>query len=97
MATYLLALAAYADLEDIDRYTLDTWGSVQRDHYISTLFHQFEVIASSPDMGRLRPELKEGVRSLPVLEHVVFYEQFENNCYVLRILHHRRDPALVFP
>jgi plasmid stabilization system protein ParE len=49
MASFLLAAAAYADLEDVERYTLATWGEEQRVRYITGLFSQFEL----PRTGRI--------------------------------------------
>src|SRR4051794_37849673 len=97
MADFVLAAAAHDDLEEIDRYTLQTWGTEQRSRYLSALFHEFENIAAKPHAGRLRPELAEGVRSMPLLAHVIFYELHAGRCYILRVLHQRRDPNLAFP
>lgn len=97
MASFVLTRAAYADLEDIESYTLETWGEAQRDRYISDLFEKFGVVAANPELGRLRPELAEGVRSLPHERHVVFYEIVAGRIHILRVLHHARDVEQQFP
>lgn len=97
MASFVLARAAYADLEDIERYTLETWGETQRDAYICALFDQFDAVAGNPALGRARPELAEGVRSLPHEQHVIFYEVVAGRCHILRVLHHARDVDLQMP
>ena len=97
MADYSLAQAAYDDLEQIDEYTLQTWGDEQRTRYLSDLFQQFDLIAENPSLGKLRPELADGVQSLPLREHVIFYEVHAGRCHILRVLHHSRDLNTVFP
>lgn len=96
MAEFSLARAAYTDLEEIDAYTLATWGGQQRDVYITALFSRFADLAALPGMGRLRPELAEGVRSFPHQQHVIFYELYDERCVILRVLHQSRDVASAF-
>lgn len=97
MASVALARAAYADLEDIEAYTLETWGTDQCHEYIRALFQRFEQIAEHPGLGRTREELASGVKSLPHEQHVIFYEALpDGRCVVLRVLHARRDVAAAF-
>jgi len=96
MPNFVLSPAAYADLEDIDAYTLRTWGAEQRDHYIRGLFACFEQIAAKPRLGRARSEIAPGVRSVLREQHVVFYEVVDAHCVVLRVLHQRRDVLAAF-
>jgi len=96
MASFLLAAAAYTDLEDVERYTLVTWGEQQRVRYITGLFAQFEQLSDNPRLGRPRPELGDGVISMPYERHVIFYELFGGRCHILRVLHHARDALAQF-
>jgi plasmid stabilization system protein ParE len=48
VSSFVLGRAAYADLEDIESYTLETWGEAQRDRYISGLFEKFDAVAGKP-------------------------------------------------
>lgn len=98
MASFSLARAAYADLEEIDQYTLTTWGEAKRDEYIRALFDRFRDVAALPEQGRARPELAPGVRSLPHERHVIFYEYEEEDerCVILRVLHASRDVDTAF-
>lgn len=97
MASFFLARAAYTDLEDIESYTLETWGEDQRVRYVSGLFDRFDAIATNPELGLSRPELADGVRSLPYERHVIFYEVVSGRCHILRVLHHARDIDQAFP
>jgi toxin ParE1/3/4 len=44
-----------------------------------------------PASGRLRDELRPGVRSFPVGSYVVFYRAVAGTIEVLRVLHESRD------
>jgi len=50
-----------------------------------------ETIGVFPASGRLRPEFGRGVRSFPVLPHVLFYRVEGRRVTILRVLHSRRD------
>lgn len=50
-----------------------------------------ERVASSPDRGRARDEIREGYRSYAVGSHVVFYVARSSRIDVIRILHQRMD------
>ena len=97
MARFVLAHAAFADLEDIEAHTLETWGAEQCGRYIRGLFERFDEIAAHPGLGRTRDELAPGVKSLPHEQHVIFYECLADDpCVVLRVLHGRRDVSSAF-
>lgn len=96
MADYVFAPAAYIDLEEIDDYTLQTWGEEQRVRYVSALFEKFDLIAARPGIGMHRPELGDGVQSVPCGEHVIFDELHNGRCHILRVLHGRRDVSSAF-
>ncbi len=50
------------------------------------------LLGSQPEMGRERPEMAEGLRSLPTLTpYIIFYLPDDDGLLVVRILHHARD------
>jgi plasmid stabilization system protein ParE len=51
MGSFALSPAAYLDLEDVDTYTLSTWGEAQRDRYIHALFERFSQVSAMPTIG----------------------------------------------
>lgn len=62
--TIRLSQLARRDLDDIRRYTVDTWG---RDQWLIDyrgLVRAFEEIAANPDGGRDRSLFAAGLRSL---------------------------------
>ena len=53
-------------------------------------------IATTPTLGRNRPELFETARSFPAQKHIVYYWQTEAGIEVARILHQRMDVLIAF-
>ena len=50
------------------------------------------LLGTQPEMGRARPELADGVRSLPTrTPYIIFYLSDEDGLLVVRVLHHARD------
>lgn len=50
------------------------------------------LLGTQPEMGRARPELAEGLRSLPTrTPYLIFYLPDNDGLLVVRVLHHARD------
>ncbi len=50
------------------------------------------ILANQPDMGRVRPELSNGLRSFPTrTPYIIFYLPEEEGLLIVRVLHHARD------
>jgi len=50
------------------------------------------ILGTQPEMGRTRPELAEGLRSLPTrTPYLIFYLPDDDGLLVVRVLHHARD------
>ncbi len=50
------------------------------------------ILGAQPEMGRARPELAEGLRSLPTCTpYLIFYLPDDDGLLVVRVLHHARD------
>jgi plasmid stabilization system protein ParE len=55
-------------------------------------FHsQFEVLAKHPEIGRLRPELTERMRSWNLYRFVIFYFPGAQGIEIVRVLHSSMD------
>ena len=95
-----LSRLARRDLDDIRRYTVETWGRDQWPRYYRGLVRTFEGIAADPDGGRDRSLFAAGLRSVNYGRHVVFFARIaaaDNAPVILRIVHQRRYmPALVW-
>jgi toxin ParE1/3/4 len=50
------------------------------------------LLGTQPEMGRARPELAEGLRSLPTrTPYLIFYLSDDDGLLIVRVLHHARD------
>ena len=98
--TIRLSRLARQDLDDIRRYTMNTWGRGQWLNYYRGLVLAFEGIAADPDGGRDRSLFAAGLRSVPYKRHVIFFARIAaagDEPVILRIVHQRRNmPALTY-
>lgn len=98
--TIRLSRQARRDLDDIRRFTIETWGRGQWLAYYEGLVRTFERIAADPDGGRDRSLFAPGLRSLTYRRHLVFFARIAavgDAPVILRIVHQRRNlPALVY-
>ena len=91
MSSYSLSPEAKKDLLDIHAYTQNKWGHQQAQKYIDALEESCDELAQSPHLGRERPEIKPGYRSIADGKHVIFYREGDGGIEILRILHGRMD------
>ena len=91
MSSYSLSPEAKKDLLDIHAYTQNEWGLQQAQKYIYALEKRCDELAQSPHIGRERPEIKPGYRSIAEGKHVIFYRVSDSDIEILRILHGRMD------
>ncbi len=94
MKRWRVTVAAQSDLREIGRYTQNRWGRRSRIRYLNGLREAFDRLADNPLLGQYRPDTLDGLRSLQVGSHVVFYRLDESSARVtiLRILHQAMDP-----
>lgn len=85
---------AERSLVRIAQYSEINWGSAQCEAYLVSILDTVALLKSSPLMGVQRPELAEGMRSLHVQKHTVYYVVEESAIRVIDILDQRRDPSL---
>lgn len=96
MASYKLSEFAEEDLRLITVKTIEGWGRTQAEKYVLLLHEVMIKIASTPDIGRNRPELFENAMSFPVQKHIVYYWKVEAGIEIARILHQRMDVLAAF-
>lgn len=90
----LLSRLARADLEEIRRYTIKTWGRGQWLAYYRQIAGAFERIDQAPEQGRDRSLFVEGMRSVHCRRHAIFYKRIAaagDAVVVLRIVHQQRN------
>lgn len=86
-----LTSSAQQDLLNILHFTRIRWGARQRDIYHRRLRAGFSRIAEYPEIGKLRPELDDDVRSWQVGSHIVIYHPGGDAITLLRIVHENSD------
>ena len=98
--TIRLSRLARRDLDEIRRYTVETWGRNQWLADYRGLVRAFEGVSGNPEGGRDRSLFAPGLRSLNYQRHVIFFARIaaaDDEPVILRIVHQRRNmPALVY-
>jgi toxin ParE1/3/4 len=82
---------AQADVDDIVDDTLEHWGADQMVVYVRDLERKFAALAEAPGLGRRRPEIGDGIRSIPEGSHMIYYRQTGDRLEILRIIHQSMD------
>jgi toxin ParE1/3/4 len=91
-----LSPAAVQDLRDIWRGFAENSTLNLADKKIAILQNKLTLLSQFPAAGRQREELMLGMRSLPALEFVIFYQIFDTKVQIVRILNGRRDIDQIF-
>ena len=68
-------------------------GEAQRNDYRRALDQALERLATHPLIGQAREDLRPGLRSLPVRQHVIFHRVGPQTVTVIRVLHADMDAA----
>ena len=87
MKSLRIADAARADLRDIKRYTIETWGSDRARRYLEEIRRRIMLLRQRSRIGTLRNDLAVGLRSLPCGRHVIFYRHDADHIEIVRVLH----------
>ncbi len=83
--------SAEADLLEL-WLTIAEDNLVAADESLNSIQSTVSLLAAQPEMGRVRPELADGLRSFPTrTPYIIFYVPDENGLLIVRVLHHARD------
>jgi toxin ParE1/3/4 len=83
---------ADADLDDIWYYTAKESGSIEiADRLIDSLTERFWLLARHPHVGRLRDDLRPGMRSFPVGRYIILYRVEDEDVLILNVVAADRD------
>jgi toxin ParE1/3/4 len=90
----IYAPRALADRENIQHLGIELWGEDRALMYIADLDRLCAGLGDFPLLGRSRDEVRPGLRSLAVGEHVAYYRvQHDDSIRISRILHGRQEPS----
>jgi toxin ParE1/3/4 len=86
-----LSARARQDVRAILQYTFRRWGQKQHDAYANRLDRAMQDLTEFPESGRERHDLRRGLRSRAVAEHVIVYRVRADEVFTVRIVHGTRD------
>jgi toxin ParE1/3/4 len=86
---------ADSDVDEIARYiSRDSRSAAFR--WIDSVYEKLDLLVRFPGMGRMRPELRPGLRSLPFGNYVIYYTPVIDGIAVIRVVHGARDADALF-
>jgi len=86
-----LSEAALRDLQNISRYTLRHWGSIQEEKYLNSVWTEFQKISANPQNFRQRNDLFAECRIAPVGSHIILFRVQMGLIQIARVLHRSMD------
>lgn len=97
MSRVRLSSRSEADLHSI-------WNHIGIEHdrppqataQIDSIHHKIEILATQPELGERRDDLRPGLRSSTVGSYVVFYFPLSDGIEVVAIIHSARDVESLF-
>ena len=93
MLKWRLTAEAQEDMRDIRIFTRQYWGTEQSVRYIKELREKIELIAENPHLGIDRSaDLGEGIRSIFIGSHTIYYEFNSTGLIIQAILHQAMTP-----
>lgn len=92
MAEYRLTPDAEADLWEIARYTLQTWGEAQQRRYEARLIKCFQALAEGTPRARYPLPHRQDVRQIHCQHHYIFAIDTPNEpVTIVAVLHEKMD------
>jgi toxin ParE1/3/4 len=92
MLSYKFTQDARADLLNIRKYTLKTWGIEQSGKYLQELNKILQVLSDSPSIGVQRTDISLTTFSFPYASHIIYYTVDNDFLIVFAVLHKNMVP-----
>ena len=89
--SYVLSARAKSDLRKAKTENLKIWNVEQTNIYLANIESRLMWLAENPQLGKLRDEVREGLRSFPEGRHVIFYRIGTDTIEVVGIPHQRQE------
>ena len=93
MLSYKFTQDARADLLNIRRYTLKTWGREQSTKYLQELNKTLQLLSDSPSIGIQRTDISLSTFSFPYVSHIIYYTLNSDFLIVFAVLHKNMVPV----
>jgi len=92
-----LAPQVEVELDEIWYYIARDSGSMEiADRLIDAITDRFFLLGNHPYVGRLRDDLRPGLRSFPAGQYVIIYRINGIDVVILHVMHGRRDIEAMF-
>ena len=93
MPKYVIFKPANETLDEVWRYSLDSWGQEKAEEYIEGLFATIQKVASREILWRrLREQTNLEVYFVKYQRHYLFFREFEDDSIgIVSVIHERRD------
>lgn len=91
-----IRVKARRDLDEILDYSFAEHGEAVAEGYLLTIGAALDRLIDYPELGLARFDLKEGLRSLSVGEHRIYYRLYADRISVARVLHKAMDSVRHF-
>ena len=95
MGKYIITREAEEDIDKILAYIASDNFDAALSFY-ARLIDLFEMLADNSKAGRQRTELKEGLRSFPEGDYLIFYRGWAGKIAIARVIHGARDMDELF-
>lgn len=87
-----ITASAYQDLDEIEDYTIRTWGAEQAERYLNILYAGIDLIMENPDKVLKHDDrISEHLVFYRVEKHFIFCDLSDDRLIVLSIQHVARD------
>lgn len=91
MSSVELTANARADLDEIDIFGVAKFGAAVSDSYMAGFYDAFDLLSDFPEAGQEVAGRTDGMRSLRVGRHLLFYRREGDAVVIVRVLHTARD------
>lgn len=95
MPKFIITREADEDINEILAYIASDNFHAAMSLY-ERLIELFEMLGNNVNAGRLRPELKEDIRSFPEGNYLIFYRLWAGKIAIVRVRHSARDLGDIF-
>jgi len=89
--SYKLSDIAEDDISAIFDYTATHYGRDQAIRYLTGIDDRLNFLLAHPEIGKERPDIRQGLRSLIYEHHIIFYRHQSDYLRIIRVLHESSD------